>query len=470
MTTQIKKLNKIFHKIRFNPNIESALMGSGFYSYIWYRLRYFILMTSLFYIFFFIKNIFLGAAYTNFYTTKIIVYEQIVFWLSQIFWFFILSIQKNNLSLSKTPVLIDKKIALIYALIVASIVGFILYRNGLIVFEQITVYSLVSAVFIVQIFAVIYLKYMHAHIYAHKRVFVNIPIIIMFSILTIVLQIFLWNIYAFWSIPMVFGIQVTISSLVRYFFYQKEFKNRLTENRTLVGFKKIGQSLLSKSVLVSIIIFLPEVFYFSLVHFKFIETAPYTTTFVLLSVIISSRMPGLLLQDFIKYDSDKYNSLITKYLMRILVPLFFVLIILYAQVAIVNKITNDFINEDLIVFSFLCSYFMSTHYLLAYYFFSKRSLLCITVLSIFSCLVFYFSINYLKSNNLEIGSALLVLSNLIYILLSMNLEKFSNFFLTNLLFLFKNFKYLIFKKNISFVYEIQFDQIGVFNKKISSYV
>lgn len=467
MTTLVKKINKIFHKIKFTPNLEAALIGSGFYSYIWYRFRYFILTASLFYIFFFIKNIFLGEDYTSFYTTTIIMYEQLVFWLSQAFWFFIVAIQKDRLNISKTPILVDKKVALIYALIVASAVGFTLYRNGLIVFEHISVYSLVSAIFIIQIFAVIYLKYMHAHIYAHKRVFVNVPIVITFAFLSVVLQIVLWNIYAFWSIPIIFGVQVIISSFVRYFFYQKEFKSRLVENYNLIRLKMMVKNLLSKSFLISVIILLPEIFYFCLVRFKFIDNAPYSTVFVLLSVIINSRLSGLLLQDFIKYDTDKYNSLMTKYLRRILIPIFLALIVLYAQIAIVNKMTSHFLNEKLIIFSFICSYFISVQYLLAYYFYSKKNLTGISVLSIFSCTTIYFSINFLQANNYVAGSALLILSTLAFVLLCLNLEKFSHFLLGHRLFLYKNFKYLVSKKNIPFIYEIHLDQISVYSKKMS---
>lgn len=467
MNTLEKKLNKIFHKVESTPNLEAALIGSGFYSYVWYRFRYFILTTTLFYVFFFIKNIFLGDNYTSFYTTTIIVYEQFVFWFSQIFWFFIISIQKDKMNLSKTPLLLDRKIALYYAALVATVVGFILYRNGLIVFDQISIYSLVSGIFIIQIFAVIYLKYMHAHIYAHKRVFVNVPLVMAFTILTLILQIVLWNIYSFWSIPIVFGIQVAAASLVRYFFYQKDFKNRLVENHLLIGFKKVCQSLISKSTIISLVILLPEISYFGFIHFKFIDTLPYTSIFVLLSVLINSRMPALLLQDFIKYDTDKYNTLITKYINKLSIPLFFGLVVLYAQVAFVNKLTSDLLNYELILFCFLSSYFMSIQSLITYYFFSKRNLFGVAAFSFLTCIVIYFSINYLQLNNILAGSILLVSITTVYLLICKNLNKFSNLLLEQRLFLFKNFKYLVIKKSIPFIYELQLDQIGVFNKKIS---
>jgi hypothetical protein len=466
MNTQ-NKLKNILNKTSKAPNLESSLIGAGTISYVWYRFRYFILSSFLFYIVFFIKMLFLGEEYTNFYTAKILVFEQFVFWFAQIFWYLIILMQKEKKSLQRLKYQLDIKISIAYSALVSIGIGYFLYQQGLLVFERLTIYGAVSFVFLIQIFITIYLKYLHSHVYAHKRVFINMPLVIASHFALLIMQISLWNKYLFWSIPIVFGLQVIIYAGIKLYYYKLEYDNKLIDESEVVGAKEFIKILFSKHLSISIFMLFPEIFYFILLHLNYINKIDYSALIFLLSALMNSRLPGLLLQDFIKYDSDKYNLLTVQHMKKLILPLFATVFILFMQSSLINYFLNGKFDKKIIFFSFLVSCILTLSNFISNYFFSKKNHLFIITTALTTCFFIGLLVNLFVNNYLFYGFIFALIYIAIAVTIIFNLHKFSDLFLSNIVYLKKDFISLAKKQNYGCIYEIQLDQLNYYHPKIA---
>lgn len=461
------KIDKILNQTQSIPSLESALLGPGMWSYLWYRFRYFVLGSFLFYVIFFIKMIFLGSDYTSFYTTKILVLEQTVFWCAQVFWYFVILIQKEKNSLKLIKLKIDKKIALIYSFIVSGLVCYFLFKDGLLVFDRVTVYGVISMIFIAQIFLTIHLKYLHSQIYAHKRVYINVPLIIAGHFVFLFVQILLWNRYLFWSIPIVFGLQVLANGVIKFYYYKKEYLEKRVDENQNVGWAQIIKMIFSKKSILAIFMLAPEVFYFAMVRRDFLYTVNYSVVIFLLSALINSRLPGLLLQDFIKYNSDKYNEYIIQYMKRTILPLIAVITLLFVLSSAVNYLLTGHFDLVLIAFCAGMALLLSITGLLMNYFFSKESVIGLLLAASVTCIATYMGTHFYIEK--RIFETVLIMAFAVGTLMFMlfNLRKVHFYLIKSIVYTNEAFRFSIQQNKLDFIFDINFDHINYHHPKVA---
>lgn len=393
-------MDKIFEKLSQAPNLESALLGPGFIPYYFYRIRYFLLFTFFFFCSFFVKFYFLSDEYSNYYISEIMQYEHWAFWVAQLVWAMLLLDnydQTNNLIKSRPNYMNFSKSLTLAIVLFFSI---FLYRKGVLVFNRLTIYGSISIIFLLQLVFLIRLKAMHATIYLRKRIFVNGYFIILIHLVCLILQISLWKKYDYWSVVIAFGIQMIMLSLLRYFYYWRDFSNISLSHRS-----ETFRSIFNKqNFLLGIGLILPEIALFLFLNFNFLDRGVSSFYFLIFGSLINSRVGFLFIQDFLKYHKAIYSSIVMNYFYKIIFANFFTSLSLHLFFLVLRLFFVSNIPFKIVLLSISLLMLLSIQgSLYVFYFANKNSPKALvssflTVISIVIGLVYFKSHEYFLAN------------------------------------------------------------------------
>ena len=346
--------------------------------------------------------------------------EQFIFWITQIIWLFILA---NELNSDFLTVARNKRsyIKLFFplSLILCLFFGIVLYLKGLLVFTYLSIYGLVSVIFLFQVFSFVILKTLHASIYSSKRVYVNIWFIYAVHFLSVYLLLYFWERFNYWSIPISFGFQIVGLVSVRGFYYLKEYKLQFKKKPALEeSWKSFITSLNWHYLFFAVICVLPDIILYSSVQFVFFKKSNYSFIFYFLAALTNSRIPSLFFQDFLKYSDEKYNLILDRYEKKLSIFFLSTALLLHALFLFSKYLLFGYINYRLALFSILLCSVMTLFGSFVLRRFAQLRFYDLTFYSLTVSLCIYFSVYafYLKRFYLAISILCICFFVLIYVM------------------------------------------------------
>lgn len=461
------KLEKIFKNIQNEISLESFFINENAVKYFWHRFKFFIVGSIIFYVSYLLKLYYIGENYSSFYINKIIVLEQFAFWSAQLLWLIIISKQKPLNQVQHKYKILPKNWIFIYFILVIIPTLVYLKTHSLFVLTHFNVYTCVSFIFIIQILFTVYLKFIHAHVYAKKRVYINMPIVIFSHAILVILQVFFWNKYLYWSVPIILGLQLAVYSALKLYYYTTEFNELKIEQSTTKNKPRFFTFILSQDTVSAVLVLIPEILFFFLIKTFFLSESSYQNIIFLMSALINSRLTSLLLQDFLKYNTDNYNSYFFKYIKKSILPLLMTTFLMFILASMFNYILFHSINIKIVALSFLLSCLLGLSNLVMQFLFSRKVFKLILILSFLTSIVLIIILSSYQYYDYLISFTATSIYILCLVLISWHLKLFSKYFLSSVCYTRYNFKYLTQVNRFKFTYLINLSKYNYYHAAIS---